>query len=69
MLLYANIYKERNISYYMQTNAINKSEIKKVLLRKHDKLKFVVIPRKSIIRAGDYVLIKKIEEKQNATAS
>jgi len=50
----------------MQTNANNKPEIKKVLLRKHDKLKFVVIPRKSTIRAGDYVSIKKIVEVENA---
>jgi hypothetical protein len=51
----------------MQTNANNKIEIKKVLLRKHDKLKFVVIPRKSNIRDGDFVLIKKISEAENGT--
>ncbi len=45
----------------MQTSA-NKHEIKKVLLRKHDGLKFVIIPRKSNIKAGDYVVIKKIKE-------
>ena len=53
----------------MLLNANNKGEIKKVLLRKYDKLKFVVIPKKSSIRAGDYVLIKKLEEaNKNATA-
>jgi len=44
----------------MKNKANNKIEIKKVLLRKHDKLKFVVIPKKSTIRAGDYVSIRKI---------
>ena len=50
----------------MQTNATNQIEIKKVLLRKHDGLKFVVIPRSSSIRSGDYVMIKKVEEVKNA---
>ena len=49
----------------MQLNANNKIEIKKVLLRKHDKLKFVIIPKKSSIKAGDFVLIKKISEEKN----
>lgn len=50
----------------MQTNANNQgAEIKKVLLRK-DGLKFVVIPRKSNIEAGDFILIKKIAEVGNA---
>lgn len=44
----------------MQQNANNKIEIKKVLLRKYDGLKFVVIPRGSDIEAGDFVLIKKM---------
>lgn len=44
----------------MQTNANKRTEIKRVLLRKQDKLKFVVIPRKSKIEAGDFVIIKKI---------
>lgn len=55
----------------MQKNANNKAkrknntEIKRVLLRKHDKLKFVVIPRQSTIEAGDYVSIKKVIEVEN----
>ena len=44
----------------MQLNANNRIEIKKVLLRKHDGLKFVIIPRKSSIEVGDFVSIKKI---------
>ena len=49
----------------MQQNATNQMEIKKVLLRKHDGLKFVVIPKKSSLRAGDYVMIKKVNEIKN----
>lgn len=45
----------------MQTNANTRVEIKKVLIRKYDRLKFVIIPKKSDIEAGDFVLIKKIE--------
>lgn len=56
------------ISNYMQTNVTNKREIKKVLLRKYDKLKFVVIPRKSNINAGDFVSIRKVVEVENGTA-
>lgn len=44
----------------MQTNANNKFEVKKVLLRKYDGLKFVVIPRNSDIEVGDLVMIKKM---------
>ena len=44
----------------MQLNANNRIEIKKVLLRKHDGLKFVIIPRKSSIEVGYFVSIKKI---------
>ena len=44
----------------MQLNANDRIEIKKVLLRKHDGLKFVIIPRKSSIEVGDFVSIKKI---------
>ena len=63
MQLNANIYKPFNRSYYMQLNANkNEIEIKKVLVRKHDNLRFVVIPRKSSIEPGDYVLIQKISE-------
>ena len=51
----------------MQLTANNKMEIKKVLLRKHDKLKFVVVPRNSLIKEGDYVFIKKVEGGENAT--
>jgi len=51
----------------MQKYANIRGEIKRVLSRKHDKLKFVVIPRKSDIEAGDYVLIKKIRGLQNET--
>ena len=53
----------------MQQNAIDKMEIKKVLLRKHDKLKFVIIPRKSSIGAGDFVSIKKIGDNNGITNS
>ena len=35
--------------------------IKKVLLRKHDGCKIVVIPRRCNIEAGDYVFIKKVD--------
>ena len=66
MILNANIYKARIAYNYMQTNAINRIEIKKVLLRKYDKLKFVVIPKKSSIKAGDYVKIEKISGVKNA---
>jgi len=37
-------------------------EIKKVLLRKDDGTKLVIIPRKSDIQEGDYVQIIKIQE-------
>jgi hypothetical protein len=45
----------------MQLNANNKIEIKKVLLRKYDGLKFVVVPKNSDIEAGDFVMIKKFQ--------
>jgi len=51
----------------MVTNANIEFEIKKVLLRKHDNLKFVVIPKKCNIEAGDFVSIRKISEVENAT--
>lgn len=45
----------------MQTNANNEFEVKRVLFRKHDNLKFVVIPKNSTIQPGDYVKIQKLE--------
>ena len=51
----------------MRQNAnTNRAEIKKVLQRKDDKMKFVIIPKKSSIKGGDYVLIKKVEGVENA---
>ena len=44
-------------------------EIKKVLQRNEDKLKYVVVPKNSNIEAGDYVKIEKIVEVENATAN
>lgn len=41
-------------------------EIKKVLLRKDDGTKLVIIPRKSKISAGDYVKIILIENQKEA---
>ena len=38
-------------------------EVKKVLLRS-DNIKYIIIPRKSEIKAGDYVMIKVIDEKE-----
>ena len=37
-------------------------EIKKVLLRKKDGLKFVVVPRNSELNPGDYVKLIKVNE-------
>jgi len=37
--------------------------IKKVLLRT-DGIKYIIIPKDSKIKAGDYVMIKKISEKE-----
>lgn len=39
-------------------------EIKKVLLRT-DGVKYIVIPKKSEIKSGDFVSINKIEEVKN----
>ena len=39
-------------------------EIRKVLGRK-DGIKMVIVPKKSDIQVGDYVVIKKSEENQN----
>lgn len=39
-------------------------EIRKVLIRK-DGVKLVIIPKKSEIKEGEYVLIKKMEDKTN----
>ena len=38
--------------------------IKRVLLNKKSKLKYVVIPKASDIKAGDYIEIVKIDSKQ-----
>lgn len=51
----------------MQKYANKEMEIKRVLIRKYDKLKFVVIPRKSNIEAGDFVIIKKVEVENDRT--
>ncbi len=39
-------------------------EIRKVLIRK-DGIKLCIIPKKSEINAGDYVMINKVEEVKN----
>jgi hypothetical protein len=44
-------------------------EIKKVLQRNEDKLKYVVVPKNSDIEAGDYVRITKVVEVENATTN
>ena len=36
-------------------------EIKKVLLRK-DGVKYIIIPQKSLLTPGDYVIIKRVKE-------
>ena len=40
-------------------------EIKKVLLRS-DGIKYIIIPKKSEIKSGDFVQIIKVEDKENA---
>ena len=40
-------------------------EIKKVLLRKDDGTKLVIIPRNSEIKEGDYVKIIKVVDSEN----
>lgn len=40
-------------------------EIKKVLINKVSKQKYVIIPKKSDIVEGDYVELKKVEGGQN----
>lgn len=39
-------------------------EIKKVLIRKHDKIKFIIVPRNSDIEVGDYVKLVKIPNEE-----
>jgi len=41
---------------------VTKTEIKKVLLRKDDGVRYVIVPKKSEIQEGDYIKLIKIEE-------
>lgn len=57
-------------SYYLITNVIKQNfpliimEIKKVLQREMDQMKYVIVPKNSNIKKGDYVKIEKIKNQE-----